>query len=91
MADLPVERASLPARAPFHASAPSPIPPSGPLHGDGARTERKKRTPVLALACLVILELVASTALGLLAWKEHRLNIELEREISTIGVVGEKA
>ncbi|MCI6410149.1 hypothetical protein [Schaalia hyovaginalis] len=91
MADLPVVRASLPARAPFHASALSPIPPSGPLHGDGARTERKKRTPVLALACLVILELAASTALGLLAWKEHRLNIELERESRTIGVVGAKA
>lgn len=91
MADLPAERASLPARAPFHASAPSPIPSSGPVHGDGARTARKKRTPMLALAGLVVLELAASTALGLLAWKEHRLNIELEREISTIGVVGEKA
>lgn len=91
MADLPAERASLLTGAPFHASAPSPIPPSGPVHVDGARSARKKRTPVLALACLVILELVASTALGLLAWKEHRLNIQLEREISTIGVVGEKA
>ncbi len=55
------------------------------------RLKQRKRAALLSvLATVIVLELVANLVLGFFAWKEHRLNIELYREVSTIGVLGDK-